>query len=49
MCQVCHQINGGKKYEVVNIACQNVDSYIASHPGSCAGPCPCQVTGTQNP
>jgi len=46
-CLVCHRLNNGK-FEVVHLPCQQVPQYLAQHPGSCAGPCPCQITGVQN-
>src|SRR5215467_13709466 len=47
-CQVCHTLNNGKS-EVVTLPCSQVAHYLAQHSGSCAGPCPCHVTGVQNP
>jgi hypothetical protein len=47
-CQVCHRLNNGK-FETVVLNCDQVPQYLAQHPGSCAGPCPCHITGVQNP
>jgi hypothetical protein len=47
-CQVCHLLNNGK-FEVVILPCGQVQHYLAAHPGSCAGPCPCHITHVQNP
>ena len=47
-CQVCHALAHGK-FEVVIMPCAQVPQYLANHPGSCAGPCPCHITGVQNP
>src|SRR5262245_13489460 len=47
-CVVCHRLNNGK-FEEVHLPCSQVPQYLAQHPGSCPGHCPCQVTGVQNP
>jgi hypothetical protein len=47
-CQVCHKLNN-HKYETETINCSDVAMFLAQHPGSCAGPCPCNITGVQNP
>lgn len=41
VCQVCH--NGSN----VQVACTDLDSYLASHPGDTSGACP--ATPSQNP
>jgi len=47
-CKVCHKLNNGK-FETETINCADVQGFLAAHPGSCAGPCPCHITGVQNP
>ena len=47
-CVVCHRLNNGH-FEEVHLPCSQVPMYLAQHPGSCAGHCPCHVTGVQNP
>jgi hypothetical protein len=44
-CQVCH--NGTNPHTVI-IACKNVASYLANHPGDFEGPCPV-VSGEKPP
>src|SRR5262245_18581264 len=46
-CQVCVPTKKGTHIEYVD--CNEVPHYLATHPGSCAGPCPCNITQTQNP
>jgi len=47
-CVVCHRLNNGK-FEEVTLNCNQVQQFLAQHPGSCAGHCPCHITGVQNP
>src|SRR6516225_9812732 len=47
-CQVCHRLGNGR-YQTDTINCNQVQHFLATHPGSCAGPCPCHITGVQNP
>jgi len=47
-CHVCHRLGNGR-YQTDTINCDQVQHFLATHPGSCAGPCPCQITGVQNP
>src|SRR5215469_12093898 len=47
-CQVCHRLGNGR-YQTDTINCDQVQHFLARHPGSCAGPCPCQITHVQNP
>src|SRR5215467_11338840 len=47
-CQVCERLHDGR-YEQKTEPCADVQHFLAEHPGSCAGPCPCHITGVQNP
>jgi hypothetical protein len=50
-CPVCLRMQMGHKMKQKTeiIHCDDVPMFLAQHPGSCAGPCPCNVTGVQNP
>lgn len=49
-CTICHVPPGNPgNAHTLNIGCSAVDAHLRNHPGDCLGPCPCQVTGTQNP
>ncbi len=49
-CTICHVPPGNPpNAHTITIGCSAVDPHMRNHPGDCLGPCPCQVTGTQNP
>jgi len=49
-CTICHVPPGNPpNAHTITIGCSAVDAHMRNHPGDCMGPCPCQVTGTQNP
>lgn len=49
-CTICHVPPGNPNNpQTLTIGCSAVDAHMRNHPGDCLGPCPCQVTGTQNP
>lgn len=49
-CTVCHVPPGNPpNYQTITIGCSAVEAHMRNNPGDCLGPCPCQVTGTQNP
>jgi len=49
-CTICHLPPGNpKNAQTLHIGCSAVDAHMRNHPGDCLGPCPCQVTGKQNP
>jgi len=49
-CTICHLPPGNpSNAQTLTIGCSAVDAHMRNHPGDCMGPCPCQVTGKQNP
>jgi hypothetical protein len=49
-CTICHVPPGNPpNAHTITVGCSAVDAHLRNHPGDCLGPCPCQVTGTQNP
>jgi hypothetical protein len=49
-CTICHVPPGNPpNAHTITVGCSAVDAHLKNHPGDCLGPCPCQVTGTQNP
>jgi len=49
-CTICHVPPGNPpNAHTLVIGCSAVQAHLTNHPGDCLGPCPCQVTGTQNP
>jgi hypothetical protein len=49
-CTICHVPPGNPpNAHTITVGCSAVDAHMRNHPGDCLGPCPCQVTGTQNP
>ena len=49
-CAVCQRerMDHRRRERTLIIDCEDVCQFLARHPGSCAGPCPCHVTGVQN-
>jgi hypothetical protein len=49
-CTICHVPPGNPaNAHTLVVGCSAVDAHMRNHPGDCLGPCPCQVTGKQNP
>jgi hypothetical protein len=49
-CTICHVPPGNPpNAHTITIGCKAVEAHMRNHPGDCLGPCPCQVTGKQNP
>ena len=49
-CTICHLPPGNpENAQTLTIGCSAVDAHMRNHPGDCMGPCPCQVTQSQNP
>lgn len=49
-CTICHVPPGHPAHaQTLTISCSAVEAHLKHHPGDCLGPCPCQVTGKNNP
>ena len=49
-CTICHLPPGNpSNAQTLTIGCSAVQAHMRNHPGDCMGPCPCQVTQSQNP
>ena len=49
-CTICHVPPGNPpNAHTLTIGCSAVQAHLRNHPGDCLGPCPCQVTQSQNP
>jgi hypothetical protein len=49
-CTICHVPPGNPaNAHTLVVGCSAVDAHMRNHPGDCLGPCPCQVTQSQNP